>query len=143
MIRHIENANKFGVPVVVALNKFSSDTQAEIDLVLEEAKKHNAFDAILCRHWEQGGEGGEDLAKAVVRACSEKPSDFKFLYELDLPIEEKIRTIAQSIYHAKDIEISESAQKKIEILKKQVFNLKKKRIILIIEPNSVVDTLSN
>jgi formyltetrahydrofolate synthetase len=119
LLRHIENSNKFGVPVVVALNKFSKDSQAEIELVLRMAKENGAFDAVLCENWEKGGEGGVQLAEAVIRASNWR-SDFKFLYELSLPIEEKIRTIAQSIYRAKDIELSELARKKIEILKKQV-----------------------
>ncbi|RNA37762.1 C-1-tetrahydrofolate cytoplasmic-like [Brachionus plicatilis] len=121
LIRHIENSNKFGIPVVVALNKFSKDSQKEIDLVLEISKQNGAFDAVLCENWEKGGEGGVELANAVLRA-SKQQSNLKFLYDLDLSIEDKIRKIAQAIYHAKDIEISESAQKKIDTLKKQGFN---------------------
>lgn len=119
LIRHIHNSNKFGIPVVVALNKFSKDTQNEIDLVLKIAKENGAFDAILCENWEKGGGGGAALAEAVIRS-SKAQSQFNFLYELSLPIEEKIRTIAQQIYCAKDIELSELAQKKIESLKRQV-----------------------
>lgn len=121
LIRHIQNANKFGVPVVVALNKFSKDTQSEIDLVIRIAKENGAFDAMLCENWEKGGEGGVALGEAVVRASkNQNRDDFKFLYDLKEPIEEKIRTIAQKIYHAQDIKLSELAQKKIDILKKQV-----------------------
>lgn len=119
LVRHIQNSRKFGVPVVVALNKFSKDTQAEIDLVLEISKQNGAFDAVLSENWEFGGAGAVKLAESVMRASQEQ-SQFKFLYELSLPIEEKIRAIAQNIYAAKDIELSEQAQKKIEILKKQV-----------------------
>ena len=119
LIRHIQNSNKFGIPVVVALNKFSKDSQNEIDLVLDISKKNGAFDAVLCENWEKGGEGGVELANAVLRA-SKQSSSLKFLYDLSLSIEEKIRKIAQEIYHAKDIEISEAAQKKIDTLKSQV-----------------------
>jgi formyltetrahydrofolate synthetase len=119
LLRHIENSNKFGVPVVVALNKFSKDTAAEIELVLSMAKENGAFDAVLCENWEKGGEGGVALAEAVIRA-SQAGSHFKFLYDLSLPVEDKIRTIAQTIYRAKDIELSELAQKKIDLLKRQV-----------------------
>lgn len=122
MIRHIQNSRKFGVPVVVALNKFSKDTPAEINLVLEMSKQNGAFDAVLSENWEFGGAGALKLAEAVIRA-SQQPSQFKFLYELSLPIEEKIRAIAQNIYCAKDIQLSEQAQNKIEILKKQVIYL--------------------
>lgn len=119
LIRHIENSNKFGIPVVVALNKFSKDSQKEIELVLEICKQNGAFDAVLCENWEKGGEGGIELANAVIRA-SKQESNLKFLYDLNLSIEDKIRKIAQEIYHAKDIEISEAAQNKINSLKKQV-----------------------
>lgn len=119
LIRHILNANKFGISVVVALNKFCKDSQAEIDLVLDISKENGAFDAVLCDNWEKGGEGGVELAEAIIRA-SNNESNFKFLYDLDLSIEDKIRAIAQKIYCAKDIEISDSAQKKIDSLKKQV-----------------------
>jgi formyltetrahydrofolate synthetase len=110
------------VPVVVALNKFSKDTKAEIDLVLSISKENGAFDAVLSENWEFGGEGSVNLAQAVIRASEQATNEFKFLYELSMPIEEKIRTIAQKIYAAKDIQLSEIAQKKIEILKKQVSN---------------------
>lgn len=122
LIRHIQNSNKFGIPVVVALNRFSKDTQAEIDLVIEIAKANGAFDAVLCENWAKGGAGGVQLAEAVVRATKQQQGQFKFLYDLSLPIEDKIRTIAQQIYSAADIKISELAQKRIDLLKKQGFN---------------------
>ena len=120
LIRHIKNAHQFGVPVVVALNKFSKDTQAEINLVIQTCKENGAFDAILCENWEKGGEGAKSLAEAVVKA-SKQQAEFKFLYDLNFSIEEKIRIIAQKIYCAKDIEISEMAQKRIDLLTKQVY----------------------
>jgi methylenetetrahydrofolate dehydrogenase (NADP+)/methenyltetrahydrofolate cyclohydrolase/formyltetrahydrofolate synthetase len=122
LIRHIQNSNKFGIKVVVALNKFSKDTQAEIDLVLNTAKQNGAFDAVLCENWEKGGEGGVPLADAVIRASSQE-SQFKFLYDLELPIEEKIRIIAREIYHAKDIQLSELARQRIETFTNQVYLL--------------------
>ena len=82
LIRHIQNSNKFGVPVVVALNKFSKDTQSEIDLVVQIAKENGAFDAVLTENWEKGGEGGAQLAQAVVNATNqENKKEFKsFIY---------------------------------------------------------------
>lgn len=119
LIRHIQNAKKFGVPVVVALNKFVKDTQNEIDLVLRIAKENGAFDAVTGENWEKGGAGGVELGKAVIEASKQK-TQFKFLYDLTLPIEDKIRAIAQQIYCAADIELSKTALKQIETLKKQV-----------------------
>jgi methylenetetrahydrofolate dehydrogenase (NADP+) / methenyltetrahydrofolate cyclohydrolase / formyltetrahydrofolate synthetase len=121
MIQHIENAKKFGVQVVVGLNRFKTDTQNEINLVLKIAREAGASDAVLCEHWAKGGKGASELAVAVQQAC-EQPSNFKFLYELELSIEDKIRKIALEIYRAKDIELSELAKKRIELLKKQGFN---------------------
>lgn len=120
MIRHIENSNQFGIPVVVALNRFSKDTQNEIDLVIKIAKENGAFDAVLCENWAKGGAGGVKLAEAVVRASKSKESNFRFLYDLELPIEEKIRIIAQKIYSAADIKLSELAQQRIDLFKRQV-----------------------
>ncbi len=107
------------MPVVVCLNRFSKDTQNEIDLVLRIAKENGAFDAVMSEHWEKGGAGAVALGKAVIEATKQK-SDFKFLYDLNLPIEEKIRAIAQKIYCAADIQLSELAVKQIETFKKQV-----------------------
>merc|ERR1711892_421674 len=118
--KQIENANMFGVPVVVAINVFHTDTQEEIDLMMKLSKGAGAFDAVICRHWAQGGPGAAELAKAVDRACS-APASFKFLYDLDMSIEDKIRTIAQKIYGADDIELLPEAVVKIERYKKQGF----------------------
>ncbi|MFH1782132.1 MAG: formate--tetrahydrofolate ligase [Candidatus Omnitrophota bacterium] len=112
LIKHIENMRSFGVPVVVAINKFLYDTDKEIAAVKDIAKKAGAMDVVISEVWEKGGEGGKDLAKAVVKMCETK-SNFKFLYELDIPIKEKIETIAKKIYGAKDVEYSEEAEKKI------------------------------
>ena len=118
--KQIENANTFGVPVVVAINVFVTDTQEELDEMVKLSKAAGAFDAVLCRHWAEGGAGAVDLAKAVERA-TESPSNFRFLYNLDLSIEDKIRTIAQKIYGAADIELLPEAVTKIERYKRQGF----------------------
>lgn len=114
MVKHIENAKKFGVSVVVAVNKFKTDTQAEIDTVIEAAKSAGAFDAVLSDHWAHGGYGAADLATAVVNACkATDTSRFKFLYDLDKDIKTKIETIAKEIYGADGVDFSEQALKQI------------------------------
>uniref|UniRef100_A0A2I3NIC3 Monofunctional C1-tetrahydrofolate synthase, mitochondrial n=1 Tax=Papio anubis TaxID=9555 RepID=A0A2I3NIC3_PAPAN len=118
--KQIQIAQLFGVPVVVALNVFKTDTRAEIDLVCELAKRAGAFDAVPCYHWSVGGKGSVDLARAVREAAS-KRSRFQFLYDVQLPVVDKIRTIAQAVYGAKDIELSPEAQAKIDRYTKQGF----------------------
>jgi formyltetrahydrofolate synthetase len=110
---HIKNALSFGVNVVVAVNSFANDTQAEVELVRQAALEAGAEDAVVSRHWMEGGAGAVDLGKAVVKAC-EKTSNFQFLYPLDIPIKEKIETICREIYGADGVEYSEEAEKKIE-----------------------------
>ncbi|XP_048259043.1 C-1-tetrahydrofolate synthase, cytoplasmic-like [Haliotis rufescens] len=119
--KQIENANKFGVPVVVAVNAMTTDTPAELDLVKRKSVEDGAFDAVICQHWAKGGLGAADLAAAVDRATLQ-PSQFKFLYDVTLPIEEKIETIAREIYGADGIEILPEAKTQIERYKKQGFN---------------------
>uniref|UniRef100_A0A8C5I4M4 formate--tetrahydrofolate ligase n=1 Tax=Gouania willdenowi TaxID=441366 RepID=A0A8C5I4M4_GOUWI len=116
--KQIQNAQQFGVPVVVAINVFRTDTPAEIDLVCQLAKECGAFDAVPCHHWMQGGRGAVELAQAVKEATS-KPSYFQFLYDLQMPIVEKIRTIAKRIYGADDIDVSAEAQRKIDYYHEQ------------------------
>ncbi|MDZ7843481.1 MAG: formate--tetrahydrofolate ligase [Anaerolineales bacterium] len=112
---HIENAQKFGIPVVVAVNSFKDDTQAEVDLVRQKAIEAGASDAVVTRHWMEGGAGSVDLAEAVVEAC-EKPSDFKFLYDLEnTSIKEKIEIICKEIYGADGVEYEPLAEKKVEL----------------------------
>ncbi|XP_053448099.1 monofunctional C1-tetrahydrofolate synthase, mitochondrial [Nycticebus coucang] len=118
--KQIQIAQLFGVPVVVAVNVFKTDTRAEIDLVCELAKRAGAFDAVPCYHWSVGGKGSLDLARAVREAASQQ-SRFQFLYDVQLPIVEKIRTIAQTVYGAKDIELSPMAQSKIDRYTQQGF----------------------
>ncbi|KAK3865534.1 hypothetical protein Pcinc_028863 [Petrolisthes cinctipes] len=119
--KQIENSKMFGIPVVVAINSFATDTEGELNLVKKLAVGAGAADAVICSHWANGGAGAVGLAEAVVKAASQ-PSDFKFLYDLKLPVEEKIRTIACRIYGADDIEIQPEAQTQIDRYKKQGFN---------------------
>ncbi|MFL7812436.1 MAG: formate--tetrahydrofolate ligase [Anaerolineales bacterium] len=112
---HIENARKFGIPTVVAVNSFKDDTEAEVQLVREAAIKAGAHDAVVTRHWMEGGQGAVDLAKAVVEAC-EQPSDFKFLYPLEgTSIKEKIEIICKQIYGADGVSYEPLAEKKVEL----------------------------
>ncbi|XP_041711200.2 C-1-tetrahydrofolate synthase, cytoplasmic [Coregonus clupeaformis] len=120
MRKQVENATHFGVPVVVAVNAFKTDTESELDLICSLAKAAGAFDAVRCSHWAEGGAGAVALGQAVQRA-SEAPSDFKFLYDVELPIVDKIRIIAQKIYGADDIELLPDAQLKVELYTKQGF----------------------
>ncbi|MBL7124086.1 MAG: formate--tetrahydrofolate ligase, partial [Actinobacteria bacterium] len=117
----IENMKMFGVPVVVAINNFTADAQEEIDAVRERAKAAGAEDAVVSEVWLKGGDGGTELAEAVVRAA-EKPSEFKFLYPLDWPIKKKIETIAEKIYGADGVDYSAEAEKKIDLYTKQGFD---------------------
>ena len=113
MLHHIKIAKKYGVPVVVAVNKFYTDTDAELALVRKAAvEQGGAFDAVVSEHWEFGGEGAVDLAKAVI-AASEEKHDFKFLYPLEASIKEKIETIAKEIYNADGVEYSPEAEARI------------------------------
>ncbi|XP_039202844.1 monofunctional C1-tetrahydrofolate synthase, mitochondrial isoform X1 [Crotalus tigris] len=120
LLKQIQITQQFGVPVVLALNVFRTDSPAEINLVCEMAKQFGAFDAIPCRHWSEGGRGAMELAEAVKRAANQK-SNFRYLYDLELPIVEKIRIIAQKIYGAEDIELSPAAQSQINCYTQQGF----------------------
>lgn len=115
--RHIFNLKKFKVPIIVALNRFITDTQEEIDFILEEIKKLG-IDAILCEVWEKGAKGGVVLANKVVELVEEKESEFKPLYDLEMGIFDKISKIAKEIYGAKDVNYTAKAIKKIEELEK-------------------------
>lgn len=113
LLHHIGIARKFGIPVVVAVNRFGTDTPAELELIRKTAiEVGGAEDAVVSNHWEMGGEGAVDLAKAVVKA-SQKPSNFHFLYPLELSIKEKIETIAREIYGADGVDFSPEAEVQI------------------------------
>ena len=112
---HIQNAKSFGIPVVVAVNSFKDDTLAEVELVRKMAIAAGAEDAVVSRHWMEGGKGAKALAEAVVAAC-EKPSNFDFLYPLKgTSIKDKIEIICKKIYGADGVEYSPDAEKKIEL----------------------------
>ena len=115
--KQIENMKLFGVPVVVAINKFTTDTKREIELIRKKAISAGAEDAVLSEVWAHGSKGGEKLAQAVVKACQKK-SNFKFLYPLDWPIKRKIETIAKKIYGAASVEYAEAAEKAIALYTK-------------------------
>jgi formate--tetrahydrofolate ligase len=102
--RHVENLQKFGIVPVVSINRFSADTEAEIALVKEGAKKLGV-EALMADHWAMGGAGAADVARAVVKVVESGKSHLKLLYPDDLPLVEKIRVIAREIYRAKDIAI--------------------------------------
>jgi len=120
LLQHVENITKvYGLPAVVAINRFPTDTEAELALV--EAKcKELGVNVALSEVWGKGGEGGIALAEEVVRLC-EEPNNFDQLYGLELSIEEKIRTIAQKIYRAKDIAILPAAMKQLKQLEELGF----------------------
>ena len=113
MVQHIENALKFGVNVVVAVNSFANDTPAEVEMVRKAALEAGAMEAVESRHWMEGGKGAIALAEAVIKAC-EKPSNFKFLYPLNISVKEKIETIAREIYRADGVDYTPEAEAKIE-----------------------------
>ncbi len=113
LAKNIEIAQKFGVPVVVAVNRFETDTDKEVELVKEKALEAGAFDAVESNHFTDGGEGAVELAEATVEA-SEEESDFEFLYDLDKSIKEKIETIATEIYGADGVEYTNKAEKQIK-----------------------------
>jgi len=121
MVQHIENALKYGVNVVVAVNSFANDTEAEVEVVRKAAIEAGAMDAVVSRHWMVGGQGAISLAEAVVKAC-DQPSNFKFLYPLELTIKEKIETICREIYRADGVDYSPEAERKIELYTKLGFD---------------------
>ena len=100
--RHLENLKKFGVPVVVAINKFYTDTDAEVAAIQEYAASQGS-EAILCEHWEKGSEGTEALANRIVEIVDSGVADFKPLYPDDMPLIDKIRAVAMEIYRADDV----------------------------------------
>ena len=118
--KHISNARQYGIPVVVAINKFETDTDAEIAVVREEALAAGAADAIPANHWAEGGKGAVDLAKGVI-AASAQEKDFKLLYSLDGSVQERIERIGKIMYGAEKVEFSELAQKKVDTYEKQGF----------------------
>lgn len=113
---HIENMKKFGKNIVVAINKFATDTDNEIKL-LKELTQELGVDTVETTIFTDGGKGGEELAKKIVDLC-ENDNEFKYLYELDLPIKEKIETIAKEIYRSKGVVYSKKCEKEINKIEK-------------------------
>ena len=122
LLKHVENITKvFGLPAVVAINRFPFDTEAELKLV-EEKCKELGVSVALSEVWAKGGEGGISVAKEVLRLIEEEENNFKFCYDEDLSIEEKIKAIATKIYGADDVDFTPNARKEIENLEKLGFN---------------------
>ncbi|PIE77162.1 MAG: formate--tetrahydrofolate ligase [Clostridiales bacterium] len=113
--KHVENVRKYGVPAVVAINKFPTDTEAEVKL-LDELCKAVGVDVVLTDVWAKGGEGGEALAKKIIEIAESGQADFKPLYDLDMPVKEKIETIAKEIYGADGVEFSSAAMNKLKMI---------------------------
>lgn len=118
LLQHVENVTQvFGIPAVVALNRFPTDTEAEIKLV-EEKCRELGVNVVLSEVWAKGGEGGEDLAREVVRLCEEGENRFGFVYDLDMSIKEKIEAVATRIYRADGVIYSAAAEKQIQDLER-------------------------
>lgn len=115
--KHMETIEQFGLPFVVAINKFPTDTKAETDFI-EEWCKEQGVEVALADVWAKGGEGGIDLAEKVVQTIESAESNFTYLYDLSDSIEDKVRKIAQKVYGAKDVDFSQMAKKQIELYKK-------------------------
>jgi formate--tetrahydrofolate ligase len=120
LLRHVENVGKFGLPAVVAINRFPTDSEAEIALVQKACAKLGV-NAVLAEHWAKGGPGAADLAREVVRTVDAKKANFKFLYPDDMPLIEKVRTIAREIYRADGIEVPKTIQAQFAELEKSGF----------------------
>jgi len=114
LIKHIENARRFGIPVVVAANRFTADTEKELEAVRVAAAGAGAEGAFISDVWANGGAGGAELAEAVVSAC-EKPTDFKLLYPDDASIKEKIEAVATQIYGADGVDYTAAAEAKVAL----------------------------
>ncbi len=117
--RHVENMRKFGLPVVISINRFSADTAAEIKLV-EDKCKALGVEAIMADHWAMGGEGAADVAKAVVKATEGGAAKLKFLYPDEMPLFAKIETIAKEIYRAKNVTADKSVKDQLKTWKRWV-----------------------
>ena len=117
LIRHIENVAKFGVPSVVAINRFPTDTEAELEL-LDKICEEYGVKVVLSEVFAKGAEGGMELAEEVIRICEEGKADFRPLYDLELSIEEKMEKIAKEIYRADGVDFTPAAQKQIKELTK-------------------------
>ncbi|KAL9890659.1 C-1-tetrahydrofolate synthase, cytoplasmic-like [Glossina fuscipes fuscipes] len=120
LLQHITKGHNFGMPVVVAINGFSSDTNAEHEMIRKASLNAGAVDAVICTHWSEGGAGCLDLANAVIKAC-EKSNNFKLLYPNEMPLLDKLNTIAQNMYGAAKVELTPHAEKTMQKLTKAGF----------------------
>ncbi|XP_025200390.1 C-1-tetrahydrofolate synthase, cytoplasmic [Melanaphis sacchari] len=111
--KHISNSVKYGIPVVVAINAMNADTENEWKIVRDASLQAGAMDAVVSTHWENGGSGAIKLAEAVILA-SQQPQEFKFLYDLNMPLQLKIETIAKEMYGAKSVEFNENILNKLK-----------------------------
>ncbi|HYB55416.1 MAG TPA: formate--tetrahydrofolate ligase [Alphaproteobacteria bacterium] len=120
LARHLENLGRFGVPAIVAINHFTSDTAAEEELIRKKCAEIGV-EAVLCTHWAEGGKGAEALARAVVRLVESKPANFKQLYPDDMPLWDKMRTIATTLYGARDITADQRVRDQLKDFEKGGF----------------------
>jgi formate--tetrahydrofolate ligase len=120
LARHLENLRGFGVPVVVSVNRFSADTEAEHAKLKELCAAHGV-EAVIADHWAYGGEGAAPLAEAVVKVIDRGGADFRVLYPDDMPLRDKIKTIAQKIYRARDIACDGAVESRLAELQKGGF----------------------
>ena len=121
LLRHVSNIkNVYKLPCVVAVNRFPTDTDAEIEEVIRECRALGV-NTVLSTVWADGGKGGEDLAREVVRLCEEEKGDFTFSYELDIPIEKKIEAVVKKIYGGDGVEFSSAAKKQLKRLEQLGF----------------------
>jgi len=118
--KHIENIHQFGLPVVVAINQFTHDTEQEISMVKEKCD-YLGVDVVICSHWRDGGKGAIDLAKAVVDLSENHKTDFNFLYPDDMSLWNKMKTIATSMYGANNIMANKDVRTEIKRLEDQGF----------------------
>ncbi|KAK9489916.1 formate--tetrahydrofolate ligase-domain-containing protein [Lipomyces doorenjongii] len=122
LAKHIANAKQYGLPVVVAINQFETDTEPEIAVIREEALKAGADDAILSNHWAEGGKGAVKLAESVIMAANKtEGKEFKLLYDVEKTVEEKLNIIAREMYGADSVELSDLARQKVETYTRQGF----------------------
>ncbi len=139
LVAHIQNVKRFGVPVVVAINQFPTDSATEIARIRAAALEAGAVEAVMADHWANGGEGARDLAAAVVKAAEEEKS-FRYLYQLERPIKDKIETIATEIYGAAGVEYSAVADRQIREFEEAGFgylpiNMAKTHLSISHDPN--------
>ena len=122
LLRHVRNIKEvYKLPCVVAVNKFPTDTEREVEFIIEKCKALGV-NTVLSDVWARGGEGGIDLAKEVVRLCDEEKGDFTFSYSLDMPIKEKIEAVVKKVYGGKGVTFTPNAEKQIDTLNKLGFS---------------------